>query len=94
MLPFSCLLLLKCGCSAHADNRGPSDTVPGTVPDFRFSGDGDAPPVPVPDLSGHYRGLSPVPVPICRGRGRSPVPDSESHRGGPRRRAALPQVLY
>ena len=69
---FSYLLLLKYGCSAHADNRGPSPSPspiwPGTGtlprPSPRFAGDGDAPPSPSP---------------ICRGRGRSPVPDS--HRG-------------
>jgi hypothetical protein len=67
----SYLLLLKCGCSAHAANRGPSRGRSPICPE-------SASPVPVPDLSG-IGDAPPSPSPICRGRGRSPVPDS--HRG-------------
>ena len=70
-------LLLKCGCSAHADCRRPTiGDRPGDGP--RFGRGRGRSPVPVPDLSG-IGDSPPSPSPICRGRGRSPVPDS--HRG-------------
>ena len=70
-------LLLKCGCSAHADCRRPTiGDRPGDGP--RFGRGRGRSPVPVPDLSG-IGDSPPSPSPIWRGRGRSPVPDS--HRG-------------
>ncbi len=77
-IPFSCLLLLKCGYSAHADNRGPCQTVPD------FSGDGDAPPrVPVPDLSGIGDSPpSPTPRPDLPGTGTLPRPRFRVPSGG------------
>ena len=79
------LLLLKCGCSAHADCRRPTiGDRPGDGP--RFGRGRGRSPVPVPDLSA-IGDAPPSPSPICQGRGRSPVPDS--HRGV----RALPERL-
>ena len=58
------VLLLKCGCSAPADNRGQgTDTpVPVPVPVPDLSGDGDG--ASVPDLAGDGD-APPSPSPIC-----------------------------
>ncbi len=75
MSSLSYLLSFKCGCSAHADNRGPSR---GPSPVWPRTG---TLPRPRPRFA-RNRGLSPSPSPIWRGRGRSPVPPFPS--GGPR----------
>ena len=69
------LLLLKCGCSAHADNRGPSRGRSPICP-----GTGTLP-RPRPRFV-RNRGLSPVPVPDLPGTGTLPRPRFPS--GGPR----------
>ena len=71
----SYLLLLKCGCSAHADNRGPSR---GRSPIWPGTG---TLPRPRPRFV-RNRGFSPVPVPDLAGTGTLPRPRFPS--GGPR----------
>ena len=69
------LLLLKCGCSAHADNRGPSPS-----PSPIWPGTGTLP-RPRPRFV-RNRGRSPAPVPDWPGTGTLPRPRFPS--GGPR----------
>jgi hypothetical protein len=76
---FSYLLLLKCGCSAHADNRGPSRSR-GRSP--IWPGTGTLPRHGPRPRFVRNRGLSPVPVPDLAGTGTLPRPRFPS--GGPR----------
>ena len=69
------ITILKCGCSAHADNRGPSR---GRSPIWPGTG---TLPRPRPRFV-RNRGLSPVPVPDLPGTGTLPRPRFPS--GGPR----------
>ena len=77
LLVFSYLLLLKYGCSAPADNRGPS---PSPSPIWPGTGTLRVP-RPRPRFV-RNRGRSPVPVPDLPGTGTLPRPRFPS--GGPR----------
>jgi hypothetical protein len=88
MSPFSYLLLLKCGrgCSAHADNRGPSR---GRSPIWPGTGTLPRPRPRFVRNRGLSPVLSPVPVPDLAGTGTLPRPFPS---GGPRPGTSALQV--